>query len=143
MTGLVAEARTQLPRADVSGQDRQNDERLEQSLRAQITETQAGDLLSLGGVDEVVDRTKGGFAGNGVSGRGLDAQEASVGRKTDFAQCGQITEGPPKGEVVGVVDGVFGAQGAAFFVVLFDSGVFEVEVERGDDSFADDPGIVT
>ncbi len=39
------------------------------------------------------------------------------------------------GEVVGVVDGGFGAKGLAVFVVLLDLGLLLLDVERGHDSF--------
>ena len=78
MAGL-AEDRTQLPRAKVSWQDREKDERLQQLMHARIAEAQAGDFLTLGRDERFMDAAERGFAGQGVSGGRLDAQEASVG----------------------------------------------------------------
>jgi len=129
----LAEKAAELPRAKVSWQDREHNERLEQVVHAQIAEAQPGDRLSLRRHERFVHAAKRGFAGQGVSGGALDAQEASVGAKADGSELGQIAESTADREVAGVVDGGFGAQGAPFLVVLFDPGVFVIEVERGND----------
>src|SRR3977135_4075167 len=43
-------------------------------------------------------------------------------------------------EIIGVVDGRFGAKGLAFFVVLLDLGLLVLNVERGHDPFGQDAG---
>jgi len=59
----------------------------------------------------------------------LDIEQAAVGRKTDFAQLRQIKQTPADAEIVAVIDGGFGAQGAVFLVVLLDPGVFVLDVQ--------------
>jgi len=136
----LAEDRAELPRAQVSWQDREQDERLEQVMHARIAETQPGDLLSVRRHERFVHAAKRGFAGQGIAGGAWDAQEAAVGATADVAELGQMAEGAADRAVAGVVDRGLGAQGAPCLVIGFDPGVFVVEVERGDDPVADDPG---
>jgi hypothetical protein len=46
----------------------------------------------------------------------LDLEQAAIGRKTDLAQFWQIAQTLANVEIVGVVDGGLGAQGAVFLV---------------------------
>jgi hypothetical protein len=110
----------ELPRAEYPWQNREHDKRLEELMHARIAETQAGDLRSRRAEQRFMDSAESGFAGQSVSGGTLDAQQASVGGKPDGTQFGQIAESTADGEVAGVVDGGFGAQGATLLVVLFD-----------------------
>jgi hypothetical protein len=68
-------------RAKVSWQNREHDERLQQVLHAQIAEAQPGDFLAGRRDERFMHVAERGFAGQGVSGGRLDAEEASVGAK--------------------------------------------------------------
>ena len=68
----------------------------------------------------------------------FDAQEASVGSEADLPQRGQIAERTTDGEVVGIVDGGFGAKGLAFLVVLLDLRLLVLDVQRGHDPLGQD-----
>ena len=59
----------------------------------------------------------------------LDLEQALVGGEADLAQCRQVFEASAHREVVGVVDRGFGPQPSAFFMVLFEVGVFVIEVQ--------------
>jgi hypothetical protein len=67
----------------------------------------------------------------------FDAQEASVGGKADLPQGGQIAERTTNLEVIGVVDGGFGAKGLPFFVVLLDLGFLVLDVEGRHDALGE------
>ena len=92
-------------------------------MHAEIAETQSGDLLALGRHERFVHEAERGFALQRISGGSLDAQQASVGAKSDFAKLGQVAESAADLEVADVVDSRLGAQGATEFVVLFEAGV--------------------
>src|SRR4051794_9879467 len=68
----------------------------------------------------------------------LDIQQTSVGSKADLPQSGQVLQAFSDREVARVVDCRFGAQGASFFVILLDSCVLVVDVQRRNDTFGDD-----
>ena len=68
----------------------------------------------------------------------LDFQDPTVGGKTDLTQGVQIAQPPADLEVVGVVDGRFGAKGPPFLVVLFEVRVFVIDMQRGNDALGDD-----
>ena len=68
----------------------------------------------------------------------LDLQHAPVGGEADLAQPGQVVQPTPDAEVVGVVDGGFGPQRPALFVILLEVGVFVVDVQGRRDALGDD-----
>jgi len=67
-----------------------------------------------------------------VVAQGFDAPDASVGCKADLPQRGQIAERTTDREVVGVVDGGFGAERLAFFVVLLLSSITSRHARRSE-----------
>src|SRR4029453_7691523 len=96
--------------------DGKETERLHERVDAAVAEAQAGGALIADepGGDDGVPAV---FADQAVVAQRFDAQEASVGGKADLPQGGQIAERTTNGEVVGIVDGGFGAKGLTFFVV--------------------------
>ena len=61
-------------------------------------------------------------------GNGLDVEKTPVGLKADLPQSGQVLEFFANAEVACVVDGGFGAEGAALLVILLDAGVFVIDM---------------
>src|SRR6516165_8899212 len=57
-----------------------------------------------------------------------------------MAQFGEVMQAFADAEVVAVVDGGLGAQGALLLVILLDASVFVVDVERGGDALSEDAG---
>ena len=101
---------------------------MQQRVDARIGKAQARGPLAAGR-DRAVDALKGIFRQDAIMTDMLDIEQAAVGRKTDFAQLRQIKQTPADAEIVAVIDGGFGAQGAVFLVVLLDPGVFVLDVQ--------------
>lgn len=59
----------------------------------------------------------------------FDLEQTAVGLKANLPQCGQVAQALANIKVAGVVDGGFGPQSAAFFVVLLDARSFVVNVK--------------
>src|SRR6516162_11182224 len=70
----------------------------------------------------------------------LDFEQAAVGGKADLAQVGQVDQTLADAEVVGVVDGRFGAQGALFLVILLDPRALVIDVQGGCGALGEDAG---
>jgi hypothetical protein len=64
-------------------------------------------------------------------------KQPSVGSKADLSQRRQIAERTTDLEIVGVVDGGFGAKGLTFFMVLLDPGLLVLNIHRGHDSLSE------
>ena len=67
----------------------------------------------------------------------LDVEKTPVGLKADLPQSGQVLQQLADAEVARVVDGGFGAQGAALLVILLDAGVLVIDVQRGNHPVGD------
>ena len=89
-------------------------------------------------LDRAVDAAKGILGEDAVKAEALDFEQSAVGGKADVAQFGQVMQAFADAEVVGIVDGGLGAQGALLLVVLLDASVFVVDVERGGDALSED-----
>ena len=117
---------------EAGGGEREETEGVHQGVDATVAEPEAGGALVVdedGGRDDV-ERV---FADQTIVAQGFDTQEAPVGSKADLPQGGQILESSTDLEVVGVVDGGFGAQGLPCLVVLLDLGFLVLHMQRGDD----------
>jgi len=97
-----------------------------------------GALASL--LDRAIDALKGILGEDAVVTEALDFEQPAVCAEAYFAQFRQVMQSLADGEVVGVVDGRFGAQSALFLVILLDPGVFVVDVKRGCDALGEDAG---
>ena len=111
---------THVPMAKAGGGEGKETKRLHQREHAAIAQMERRGALCLDddGVGQGVEVV---VADQAVVAQVFDAQEASVGGKADLPQRGQIAQSPTDLEVVGVVDGGFGAERLAFFVVLLDA----------------------
>ena len=87
-----------------------------------------------------VELLEGFFCQDAVVGDFLDLQQASIGLKADAPQHGQVVQSFADIEIVRVIDGRLGSQGAVFLVVLLDARPFVVHVERRDHAIGDHPG---
>ena len=125
--------------AKAGGAQRKETERLHQGEHAAIAQAERRGALRVDD-DGLGQRVEVVVADQAVVAQVFDAQEASVGGKADLPQRGEIAKSPTDLEVVGVVDGGFGPERLAFFVVLLDAGLLVVDVERGDDAFGQDAG---
>src|SRR6266576_2546935 len=119
---------------------------MQQRVDARIGKAQARGPLAAGR-DRAVDALKSIFRQDAIMTDMLDIEQAAVGRKTDFAQLRQMTQTPADAEIVAVIDGGFGAQGAVFVVVLLDPGVFVKDVQGrcyvlGQDAVRNRPGVL-
>src|SRR5215831_3136423 len=77
---------------------------------------------------------------NAVVRDGLDVQEATVGRKADLPESGEVPEAFADTKILGVVNGRLGAQRLTFFVVLLDARTLIVNVHGWNDAIGDDAG---
>jgi hypothetical protein len=64
----------------------------------------------------------------------LDLQQAPVGLKADLPECGQVLQLFTDSKIARIVDGGLGAKRTSFFVILLDSRVLVVDVQRRDDT---------
>jgi len=86
------------------------------------------------------DVAKGILGEDAVKTEALDFEQSAIGGKADGAQFGEVMQAFADAEVVAVVDGGLGAQGALLLVILLDASVFVVDVERGGDALSEDAG---
>ena len=127
----------ELPMPEARRGEREETERVHERVDAAVAEAKAGGALIVdedGGHDGV----QAVLADQAIVAQLFDAQEASVGGKADLPQGGQIAERATDLEIVRVVDGGFGPERLAFFVVLLDLGLLVLHVERGNDAFGQD-----
>src|SRR5215469_2128171 len=117
----------------------EQDESLEERLNAWVGKTQAGGALTAG-CDRSVDGLKGIFAEDAVVAQPLDLDEPPIGCKADRAQLRKIVQAFADPEVVSVVDGRLGPQGAVFLVVLLDARVLVIDIQGWGDILCDHPG---
>ena len=99
--------------ARVKGEETQ---RLHEGEDSAVAEAQRGGALGVDD-DRVGQAVQVIVTNQTVVAEIFDAQEASVGGKANLPQGGQIAERTTGLEVIGIVDGRFGAKGLAFFVV--------------------------
>jgi len=131
----------QLPVAkalDLQGQEHQYPE---EGLYTGIAEAQSAGALPFGSDDRALEAGEGLRPEAVVVADGFHFQDPPVGREADRAQLGQVVEEPPHLEVIGVVDGGFGPQRRTPFpalVILFEVGVFVVDVQGRDDPVGND-----
>jgi hypothetical protein len=64
----------------------------------------------------------------------LDPQQAPVGLKADLPQCRQVLQLFADAKIARIVDGGLGAKRTSLFVILLDSRVFVLDVQRRDDT---------
>ena len=81
----------------------------EQGAGAWLSQAQPGDAGAGRCGDRVGDGGQGGGSGDRVMVESLDAQQASVGGEADLAECRQVGQPFPDGEVAGGVDGGLGS----------------------------------
>lgn len=113
--------------AKAAGQKPKDQQRGEQSLDAWIIEMQRCHPLPVH-LSRLGEVAEGVFPDPAIAAQSLDVEEMSVGREADLPQSREILESFADLEVAGVIDGGFGAQGAALFVVLLDARLLVVEV---------------
>jgi hypothetical protein len=90
----------------------EQDDGMQQRVDARVGKAQArGPLAAFR--DRAVNSLKGIFRQDEIMTDVLDIEQAAVGRKTDFAQLRQIAWTLADAEIVAVVDGSLGVQGAA------------------------------
>src|SRR6185436_2463780 len=124
---------------DLEGEHNKN---AEKRLDPPVIEAERRDSLSiyLERLNDLLERI---LADCTVVADSLDVEETSVGLEANLPQCGQVVQSFADLEVVSVVDGRLGSQGAAFLVVLLDPSVFIVDMQRWDDSLSDHSGLTT
>ena len=87
-----------------------------------------------------IELLEGLLGENAVVRDGLDVQEATVGRKADLPESGEVPEAFADIKILGVVNGRLGAQRLTFFVVLLDARTLIVNVHGWNDAIGDDAG---
>src|SRR5438477_7622480 len=106
-------------------------------MDARIGKAQSGGTLT-GTLDRAIDLLKSVLGEDAVVTEALDFEKSAVRAEGDLAQFRQVEQSFADGEVVGVVDGRFGAQSALFLVILLDPGVLVIDVQGGRDTLGED-----
>ena len=70
----------------------------------------------------------------------LDVEQTSVGRKANCAQLGKIGNASADTKVARVVDGCLGSKGFPLLVVLLDTRLLVVDIQRGNDALGNEAG---
>src|ERR1700704_3014065 len=70
----------------------------------------------------------------------LDVEQTSVGRKADLTQVLEIFDASADREVASVVDGRFSSKRLSLLVILLDTGLLVVNVQRRHHAVGDDAG---
>jgi hypothetical protein len=122
------------------GQQAEDAQDREEGERARVGQAQPGHAGPGFGDDRVGDLGQGGGSGDGVVAEFLGAEQAPVGGEADLPQRGQVGQPLADPEVAGLIDGGFGSDRLAEFVVLLDLRVLVVDVQARGDIGGDDPG---
>ena len=93
-----------------SADEEEEEQDIEQGLHTRIGEAQRCGTLVVDS-DGLLQVLEGRFADEAVVTDALDVEQTSVGGKADLAQFGEIVDASADGEVAGVVDRGFGAEG--------------------------------
>src|SRR5215475_1442165 len=83
------------------------------------------------------------FADEAIMADALDVEQTSVGCKADLAQLSKILDTAADTKVACVVDGRFGSQCLQQLVILLDTRLLVVDVQRRHDAVGDDAGTET
>jgi hypothetical protein len=108
-------------------------------MDARLGKAQTGGTLA-GPFDRTVDVLKGVLGENAVVTEALDLEQSAVCAEADVAQFPQIVQSFANAELVSVVNGGLGAQGALLFVILLDPGALVINVDGGCDAPGEDAG---
>ena len=121
------------------GEETKDQQRAEQGMDKGVPEAHRGDALIVDDqrLREIGDNV---VADRAIVADSLDAQEASVGLKADLPKCGEVLQQLADAEVASVVDRGLGAKPSVLLVVLLDTRVLVVDVQRGHDAMGDDAG---
>src|SRR5215831_3861840 len=83
------------------------------------------------------------FADEAIMADALDVEQTSVGCKADLAQLSKILDTAADTKVACVVDGRFGSQCLQQLVILLDTRLLVVDMQRRHDAVGDDAGTET
>jgi hypothetical protein len=110
-------------------------------MDARLGKAQTGGTLA-GPFDRTVDVLKGVLGENAVVTEALDLEQSAVCAEADVAQFPQIVQSFANAELVSVVNGGLGAQGALLFVILLDPGAQAARGAAGDAAVKDQLDLV-
>jgi len=98
-------------------------------LDPRISEAQRRRALTIHGCGclQVLERC---FADEAVMADALDVEQTSVGRKADLTQVLEIFDASADREVASVVDGRFSSKRLSLLVILLDTGLLVVNVQK-------------
>ncbi len=124
---------TELSLTEAFGLQTEENQGLQKRQHAPVPEAQWGGSLSIandGGLQLLETLLPEGTVVSDL----LQLEQATIGREADRLQLRQILQAASDIEVARVVDGGLGAQRAAFLVVLLDTGLLVIDVQRRDDA---------
>jgi len=132
---------TQLAVANAAGEMSEGGERLKDRHDAGVTEAEGRDALPGGdrGLLELIERR---LSEDAVLTESFDFQEFPIDRVPELVEIGEIGDRLADGEILGVVEGGLGPQGAFLFEVLLDVRRFVLDVEARGDALGDDASAV-
>jgi hypothetical protein len=129
-SGERREMFAQVCAAEAIGKQSKKDDGMPEGLNARIGEAQSRGALPIE-CNRTVDGLESILSQHAIMAEALDLEQAAIGRKTDFTLFWQIAQTLANAEIVSVVDGGLGAQGAVFLVILLDARVLVIDSGMG------------
>ena len=139
--GLAEQRRDPRPKVAMSEARREMGEAtegLEHREDPRIREAEGRDALGAD-LDGALQAVEGLRFERAVMTDAFDREQGAVDLIAEGAQVRKLVEGFPEIEVVGIVDGEFGAKAPTFFEVLLEMGVLVVDVQTRLDAVGNDP----
>src|SRR5262249_43194554 len=124
-----------IPECTLDEEEQQQD--LQETLHTWVGEAQGGCAL-LADRHWLLHLLERRFTDEAIVADELDFEQTSVGCKADLAQFGKVFEAPANTKVTGIVDGRFGSQCLQQLVILLDTRLLVVDMQRWHDAVSDD-----
>jgi hypothetical protein len=119
--------------------DEEQQQDVQETLHARIGEAERGCAL-LPDRHRLLQVLEHGFSDEAIVADTFNVKQTSVGCKANSTQLGKVFDGSADTKVTRIVDGRFGSKGFPLLVVLLDTGLLVIDMQRGDHALGNDPG---
>ena len=119
--------------------EKEQEQDVQETLDTRVGKAQGGCAL-LSDRYWVLQVLERGFTDEAMMADALDVEQTSVGCKADLAQFGKVYDASANTKITRVVDGRFGPESLPLLVVLLDTRLLVIDMQRGDDALGNDTG---